>query len=73
MSSPDFGSVKCWPNLFRAKEKKTRGKWIDKPYAVRLAPNGWKEKLTHFEIVPIGIKAIDIVWKTDYFSRVFVV
>ena len=23
-------------------------KWIDKPYVVRLAPDGWKEKLTCF-------------------------
>ena len=23
---------------------RSRGKWIDKPYAVRLAPTGWKDK-----------------------------
>ncbi|GAG53374.1 unnamed protein product, partial [marine sediment metagenome] len=27
---------------------RSRGKWVDKPYVVRLAPTGWKDKLNSF-------------------------
>ncbi len=47
---------------------RTRGKWIDKPYVVRLAPDGWKEKLTCFSEAE-NIQAEDEADRLSFFRR----